>query len=395
MNPDSFAMPSLESTRERYKTPPLEEINDFYSKYYGGNHEYAFIEGDISRPYPDDFRISQWQALKTYSAKTGMNEYEARLYIENCHCCGESLDIGVLGQLYCSTECSFTIEHDGYCCYFNDCTQNCLVCTRAMRVRTTAVAPIIERIKTFYYLSNYKNRYDNSQFGVYTFRSAEALALKHNITLQDACLSIVRQVPIAKVDVHEHPLVPYTFEKRAICEQCQRCFANFICEHECQHVVCFDCHYANVYNKCGESLRNTTYNVYSHLSQADLADLTQYAYDYGVSMDHAFDEQTRCHLCEINVVPQTFGPGHQFCSARCDVIYELKPELEQCTRCNGNNPNCQWCDGEIYKLHQKIFKKERGIQMNEPILAAIQSLKHLMIYNQLDDCLFDLVEYSR
>jgi hypothetical protein len=33
--------------------------------------------------------------------------------------------------------------------------------------------------------------------------------------------------------------------------------------------------------------------------------------------------------------------------------------------------------------------------MNEPILAAIQSLKHLMVYNQLDDCLFDLVEYSR
>jgi hypothetical protein len=393
MNPDPFAMPSLESTRERYETHSLEEINDFYTKYYGGKHEYAFIEGDISRPYPDDFRINQWQALKTYAAKTGMNEYEARPYVENCHCCGESLDHDVIGQLYCSAECSFAIEHDGYCCYFNDCTNDCLVCTRAMRVRTTAVAPIIERIKTFYYLCNFNPTHDYSQFGVNTFRSAEALALKHHITLHEAALSIIDQHPISKTDVHEHPLVPYRFEERAICEQCQHCFANFICEHEeCQHVVCFDCHYTNVYNKCGENFRNTTYDVYSHLSQADLADLTQYAADYGVSMNRAFDEQTRCHQCKVNVVPQTFGPGHQFCSAQCDVIYELKPYWEQCTRCHGNNPNCQWCDGKIYKL---ILTKERGIRENEPILAAIQSLKHLMVYNQLDDCLFDLVEYSR
>jgi hypothetical protein len=128
------------------------------------------------------------------------------------------------------------------------------------------------------------------------------------------------------------------------------------------------------------------------LSQDDLADLTQYADDYGVSMDYAFNVQNRCHQCEIEVVPQTFGPSHQFCSARCDALYEIKPFSEYCSRCNGSNPNCQWCDGEIYKLQ---LKNERGIRMNEPILAAIQSLKHLMVYNQLDDCLFDLVEYSR
>jgi hypothetical protein len=40
------------------------------------------------------------------------------------------------------------------------------------------------------------------------------------------------------------------------------------------------------------------------------------------------------------------------------------------------------------------MKKERGIRENEGILAGIQSLKHLMVYNQLDDCLFDLVEYA-
>jgi hypothetical protein len=386
-------MPSLESTRERYENPPLEEINDFYAKYFGGQHVYAFIEGDISRPYPDDFRISQWQALKEYSAKTGMNEYEARLYVDNCHCCGESLDIGALGQLYCSLECSVAIERDGYCCYFNDCSPSCLVCTRTMRVRTTAIAPIVKRIKTFYYLCNFNNKYDVIRYGVNTFRLAEARSLRHHITLQEAALSIINQRPISKTDVHEHPLVPYTFIERAICEQCQNRFANLICEcKECQHVVCFDCHYANVYNECGENLRTTTYDVYSHLSQDDLTDLTQYADDYGVSMDYAFNEQNRCHQCEIEIVPQTFGPSHQFCSARCDALYELKPFSEYCGRCNGCNPNCQWCDGEIYKLH---LKKERGIRMNEPILAAIQSLKHLMVYNQLDDCLFDLVEYSR
>lgn len=389
-NPDSFAMPSLESTRERYEKPPLEEINDFYVKYFGGHHVYEFIEGDISRPYPDDFRISQWQALKAYSAKTSMNEHEACVYVDNCHCCGESLDIGALGQLYCSTECSVAIEHDGYCCYFNDCTKGCLVCTRAMRVRTTAIAPIVKRIKTFYYLCNFNNKYDVIRNGVNTFRLAEARSLRHHITLQEAALSIINQRPISKTDVHEHPLVPYTFVERAICEQCQNRFANLICEcKECQHVVCFDCHYANVYNECGE---NPVNNTYSHLSQDDLADLTQYAYDYGVSMDYAFNEQNRCHQCEIEIVPQTFGPGHQFCSARCDALYEIKPFSEYCSRCNGSNPYCQWCDGEIYKLQ---LKNENGIRMNEPILAAIQSLKHLMVYNQLDDCLFDLVEYTR
>lgn len=393
MNTDSFDMPSLESSRERYETPPLEEINDFYAKYFDGQHVYAFIEGDISRPYHDDFRISQWQALKEYSAKTGMNEYEARLYVDNCHCCGESLDIGALGQLYCSVECSVAIEHDGYCCYFNDCSPSCLVCMRTMRVRTTAIAPIVKRIKTFYYLCNFNNKYDVIRYGVNTFRLAEARSLRHHITLQEAALSIINHRPISKTDVHEHPLVPYTFVERAICEQCQNRFANLICERkECQHVVCFDCHYANVYNECGENLRTTTCDVYSHLSQDDLADLTQYADDYGVSMDYAFNAQNRCHQCEIEIVPQTFGPSHQFCSARCDALYEIKPFSEYCGRCNGSNPNCQWCDGEIYKLQ---LKKERGIRMNEPILAAIQSLKHLMVYNQLDDCLFDLVEYSR
>lgn len=67
----------------------LQEITDFYAKYFGGKNEYAFIEGDISRPYPNDFRIRRWQALKTYSAITGLTEYESRYYVENCHCCGE------------------------------------------------------------------------------------------------------------------------------------------------------------------------------------------------------------------------------------------------------------------------------------------------------------------
>ena len=381
------------------ETNDLQEITDFYAKYFGGKNEYAFIEGDISRPYPNDFRIRQWRALKAYSAKTGLTEYEARDYVENCHCCGEMLYVDLLGQLYCSDECSVAIEHDGYCCYFNDTNKykdGCLVCTRAMRVKTTAVAPIVERIKTFYYLSNCNYRYDNIQFGVNKFRLAETLALKHNITLQEACMSIVNQVPITKVDVHEHLLNPYTFEKRTICEQCQYCFANLICEcEECRHVVCYDCHYTNIYNKCGEHFRNTTDDIYDHLSKDDLADLTQYAHDYGVSMERAFHEQTRCHQCEIEVVPQTFGPGHQFCSARCDVLYELKPIWgENCSRCNGTRSNCQWCDGEIYKLYQYIMKKERGIRQNEGILAAIQSLKHLMVYNHLDDCLIDLVEYA-
>lgn len=298
--------------------------------------------------------------------------------------------------MYCSPECSIAIEEDGYRCYFNHIDKThtgCLVCQRANTtdvVKKNVIAPIVEQVNKFYNLSNYDTEY--TYYGVSTYLTAESDAFKHNVTLREAFISLIAKRPILKIDVHEHPLVPYS--QPEICDQCQNCFANLICEHEdCQHIVCIDCHYTNIYNNCGVLLHNTSDYIYGHLSNDDFADLTQYADDYGVSLERAFYEQMRCQECKIDVVPQTFGPGHQFCSARCDAKYELKPMLDHC-RCNGGRSDCKWCGGEIYRLNKKIFKKEIGILENEPILATIQSLKDLMVYNLLDDCLVDFVQYA-
>lgn len=302
------------------KSVCLKEINDFYETHYNGKHACAFIEGVIRRPDVDECRISKWKLLKSYSAKANIPEYEALEYIENCHCCGETLSLNKDEGIYCSYTCETAIEKDGYCCYFNDNNNNnnCLICNTAMRPKTPNIPPIVKRIKKFYYLSgynfmtgyNFMINNNSRREGVKTFESADLYRIRYNITLQEAFIAIV------------------------------------------SHVDPYDNEYENEY-----------------------------------------EEQHKCHTCRKDVVPQTFGPSHQFCSAKCEVIYDEKPYTDYCPRCRGQRAICPLCDGETFYLYNKIKKKESALKEHEPILVTIHALKHLMVYNQLDDCLFDLKEY--
>jgi hypothetical protein len=195
--------------------------------------------------------------------------------------------------------------------------------------------------------------HDKYKYGVETFRFAEADAEKYNITILDAFLGVIG------VECN-HPL-------------------------DCPD---YNCTYENCIARpfCG-----STSELIDNLSASDIADLTQYAYDHGVELTRAFQYQHVCRTCKNDVVPQTFGPSHQFCSARCEVIYDTRPFNDSCSRCEGRNQNCYECDGDVFRLYREITKREKALKT--PFISTINALQDLQVYNQLDDTLIDLVEY--
>jgi hypothetical protein len=234
------------------------------------------------------------------------------------------------GFVYCSDECEKAIENDGYKCQFGEC----LICQDEKVDRP----PFLERIKQFYYLSGYKNTFLNQSggFGVSLFRKLENIAAIENITLQEArVFSPVRKLP--------------DLEKEG--------------------------------------------SYIDDLFIDDKADLFKYAHDYGVTIMQAYRKQHKCHNCKADVLPHTFGPGHQFCSARCEVIFEQKPFDEFCLRCDGESIDCRRCKGEIFYLNLEVTKRENELSVKEPILATIHVFKDLLVYNEIFGCLPDLIDF--
>lgn len=345
-------------------TDYLKEIDDFYKTIFNDGRGYIYcIEGekDYTRgQVPDNFRIQNWINLKAYSAKTNMSCSDAMHYINNCHCCGEYMNMA--GNIYCSTECKTAIEKDNYCCYNNvrnkkniNMPRDCLICLNAGRARSNTIPPFVERVNRFCYLAGYSedNKY---KYGVETFRIAEADAEKYNITLLDAFLGVIG------VDCN-HSLSPT----------------------DCDEYTC------NYENCVARPFYGPTSEMIDNLSTSDMADLTQYAYDHGVELTRAFQDQHVCRTCKKDVEPQTFGPSHQFCSARCEVIYDTRPFNDSCSRCEGRNQNCNECDGDVFRLCREIIKREKDLKT--PFISTINALQDLQVYNQLDDTLIDLVEY--
>jgi hypothetical protein len=364
-------MPELKSSSKKpvledisIITDYLKEIDDFYKTiFHDGRGYIECIEGekDYTRGrVPDDFRIQNWINLKAYSAKSKISCSDAMHYIDNCHCCGEYMNMS--GNLYCSTECEIAIEDDNYCCYNNvrnrkfiNMPRDCLICLNAGRARSKTIPPFVERVNRFCYLAGY-SEHGKYKYGVETFRIAETEAAKYNITLLDAFLGVIG------VDCN-HPLSP---------TDCP----DYNCTYE-------NCVARPFYGPTSEMINN--------LSASDMVDLTQYVYDHGVELTRAFQDQHVCRTCKNDVEPQTFGPSHQFCSARCEVIYDTRPFHDSCLRCEGRNQNCNECDGDVFRLCREITKREKALKT--PFISTINALQDLQVYNHLDDTLIDLVEY--
>lgn len=290
-----------------------------------------FIEGDTYRCDCEVSRIRNWERMKSYAAKANVSVYDAndRNYLYYCHCCGQNLDFA---NAKGQMYCTFECEmaiEDGG---YKCNFHNCLMC-KDVRTETP---PFLDKIKKFYYLYGYGGEsYSMSKYGVFYYRHIEDVAIHEHMTMQDAWSFILTARRPVKQPLEKLP----------------------------------------------------------ELSEDDMADLETYADDYGVSLQKAYKAQHKCQYCFKDVAPQTYGPGHQFCSIWCDVCYDVKPENEYCDYCEGNDEYCPDCEGEVYYLKQKVLKKDLSNKDKISVVSMVLVFKELQIYNQVYDSLFDLSQY--
>lgn len=376
----------------------LKEIRSFYTECYGtfaNMCKCQFIESSQYEPT----RIQNWKLLKAFAAKANVTTVDAikHNYAYYCHCCGQDMNVADMkGQMYCSSDCEYAIETEKHACYFH----NCLMCKEDRE----ATPPFLDRIKRFCHLSDLNETHiKKGGFGIWSFRKLEDAAARENITLQDALVlqntgrltsSCGRAVTLSK-----HCLAPISEDSCAECMECRRTDADLICTScemgfDCQYSICFKCHYSTcVQHFAANDEVNSVALQIEKLSSENKSELTEYAYDYGVTLEEAFEKQQYCHTCTNYVVALTYGPGHQFCSARCEVKHEMKPLDVRCPRCSGEREDCPLCDGEVYYFNQEVSKREREMEARGPILAIAMVYKELLVYNEIFASLIDLTDY--
>lgn len=153
------------------------EIAEFYKTYRG---TCPFIEGDgCYRSDCEITRVRNWELMKNYAAKANVSVLDAheRNYLYYCHCCGQNMDYANSnGKMYCTLECEYAIEVDGYKCNF----YNCMMC----KEEREDTPPFLENIRTFYYLTGCSSQMSN--YGVFYYRNMEEIAQRYNMTLQEA-----------------------------------------------------------------------------------------------------------------------------------------------------------------------------------------------------------------
>ena len=308
----------------------LKELAEFYKKHYTNTYYCSFIEGPSPNSRTNEQRIELWKILKAYSAKAHISEYRACLENYIEKCHCCGQDLASANALG-QLYCSDECEDAIENYGYNCWFSDCFICQN----KGTEFPPFLERIKNFWHLIGYD---DDSGYGVNSFKELEDFACDKNLSLLEA----------------------YELQ----CQISQPILGDFA---------------------------NT--DAIENLSKDDKADLYQYAHDYGATLLRALHEQHFCKSCDKEMIPCTFGPSHQFCSAKCEIVYYIKPLLHYCARCNGNNKNCPLCDGEIYYIKQNAMRKETDLKSKEPVLATILAFQKLMVYNQIYDSIVELVEY--
>lgn len=273
----------------------------------------------------DELRIKNWELMKAYAAKANVSVFDAQDREYLYYCHCCGQD---LDSAYAKGEMYCSLECE--CAIEDDgykCNfHDCLICQEE-REHTP---PFLEKIKKFYYLSGCAS---NDNYGVHYYRHIEEIALHENMTMRDAFSFIItaRRPKVSALESFE------LFE----------------------------------------------------LSKDDMNNLETYARDYGVTLSQAYKAQHKCQHCFADVLPETYGPEHQFCNAWCNVCYDVKPHHKECAICQGNEEDCRACNGEVYYLNQEVLRRE---QFNA-VDAAAFAFQELNIYNQVYDSLFDLSEY--
>ena len=124
-------------------------------------------------------------------------------------------------------------------------------------------------------------------------------------------------------------------------------------------------------------------------SSEEIADLRWYAEKYDLTMEEAIEYKTHCHTCGKYVENAKFNsPSHQYCGKEC---YEYCEEsFYSCYR----EGSCRVCSVWAFqKLQDEMREKGEFLAIYSPVLTTIDSWKELCVYNQLYECIPDLIEY--
>jgi hypothetical protein len=114
-----------------------------------------------------------------------------------------------------------------------------------------------------------------------------------------------------------------------------------------------------------------------------------YARENNLTIEEAIEYQTHCHNCGKYVENAVFdSESHQYCNKGC---YEYCEEyIYPCYR----EGSCRVCSVWAFqKLQMEIIQKNEVLAAYEPVLSTIDSWKELGVYNQLYECIPDLIEY--
>lgn len=128
---------------------------------------------------------------------------------------------------------------------------------------------------------------------------------------------------------------------------------------------------------------------FSQYSSEELVHLRWYAQKYELTMEEAIEYKTHCHACGDYVENAKFNsPSHQYCDQEC---YESCEEyIYPCYR----EGSCRVCSVWAFqKLQMEMIQKNEFLAAYEPVLSTIDSWKELGVYNQLYECIPDLIEY--
>jgi len=166
----------------------------------------------------------------------------------------------------------------------------------------------------------------------------------------------------------------------ADCESCNNSIKwdELICHKN--NLICHGC----FYDRCAyDGLLLEKY------TEEEQAQLTNYAEEYGITIEQAIDYQTHCHCCGKTVENPTFDEKeHQYCNKRCWESCE-----DYWYPCD-KGEDCRVCQiWEYNKRRDSLTKHDFEIARCEPVLVAIDAFQELRVYAQLYECLGDLFEY--
>ena len=406
----------------------------------------------FNQMYHTSYTLEQYQKFTKYKEHYGLKTEDAFEYIQSCHSCDTQLD--TFAGEYCCGGCHNFIENLEMTCFRGI---DCLICNRATRcngddtpidyVTCQTCGSEEDELYSYRYKSTvYCNKCAMDVCGVLITKPEQKFHVDEPTVTCDHCgfeegsyyinyynsnaycnscsYDILQGFNQVKED--DHPFNLYSQEEKISLILYARKNDLMIEEaieyqthcHNCGKYVenaVFDSDFHQYCNKrCYEYCEEYRYPCYregncrvcdfhqeendvepeecdldNKYSSEELTDLRWYAQKYELTMEEAIEYKTHCHTCGKYVENARFdSPSHQYCDKEC---YEYCEEsIYPCYR----EGSCRVCSVWAFqKLQDEMREKGEFIAAYSPVLTTIDSWKELCVYNQLYECIPDLIEY--